>query len=60
MNDPLGTKEPSIERKFRERDIALAAGPDLTTRHELFLRDAREMGDLDVRQIHLVVTSPPC
>jgi hypothetical protein len=30
----LGTKEPSIEQKFRERDIVLAAGPDLTTSHE--------------------------
>jgi modification methylase len=59
MGDQLGTREPSIEQKFREREIALAASPDLTTTHEFYRSDAREMLELGGRQVHLVVTSPP-
>jgi site-specific DNA-methyltransferase (adenine-specific) len=59
MGDPLGTRELSIERKFREREIALAEGPGLTTVHELELGDAREMSEVGGRPVHLVVTSPP-
>jgi site-specific DNA-methyltransferase (adenine-specific) len=59
MGDPLGTRELSIERKFRERELALADSPDLTTVHELYRGDAREMLQVAGRPIHLVVTSPP-
>ncbi len=59
MTGNPGIKEPSIEQKFRERDVVLAAGPDLTTSHELNLGDAREMAGLEGREVHLVVTSPP-
>jgi len=51
--------EPSIEKKFLERDQALAAGSALfNTRHRLILGDAREMAEL-AEPVHLVVTSPP-
>jgi site-specific DNA-methyltransferase (adenine-specific) len=56
------TREPTVARKFRERDLALAAQPDiLRTRHELYLGDARSMPELNraTRQVQLVVTSPP-
>jgi modification methylase len=59
MNNLSGTREPSIDQKFRDRDIARAAGPDLTTSHELYHGDARQMAELEARQVHLVVTSPP-
>ncbi len=59
MTESPGTREPSIERKFRERDLALAASSEVTTQHELYLGDARQMGELNGREIHLVVTSPP-
>jgi site-specific DNA-methyltransferase (adenine-specific) len=59
MNDRPGTKEPPIERKFRERDAAFATAADPTTRHEVFRGDAREMVELGGREVHLVVTSPP-
>lgn len=51
--------EPSVSRKFQERDEALAAGsPLLKTRHRLILGDARMMPGVD-GPVHLVVTSPP-
>lgn len=60
MNQQLGTKEPSVERKFIERDLELASSPEiLKTSHELYHGDAREMVQLANRRIHLVVTSPP-
>jgi site-specific DNA-methyltransferase (adenine-specific) len=59
MTDSPETRELSVARKFRERDLVLNAKPELTTQHELYLGDAREMCELDVRQVHLVVTSPP-
>ena len=40
----------SIDAKFRERDIVRANGPDLTTRHELYHGDAREMPQLGARR----------
>src|SRR5271157_843364 len=60
MNDSLGAREPSVERKCLERDRLFATYPAiLQTRHELYLGDAREMTELGGRAIHLVVTSPP-
>ena len=59
MSDRRGTNEPSIERKFRERDLALAESPDLRTVHELYQGDARDMREVGGRPVHLVVTSPP-
>jgi site-specific DNA-methyltransferase (adenine-specific) len=59
MSEPPRTKEPSIEQKFRERDVALAAGCESTTQHEVHLGDARDMCELAGRRVHLVVTSPP-
>ncbi len=60
MSDQLGSREPSVERKFLERDREYASAPDLLkTRHELYQGDARTMSQLGDRTIHLVVTSPP-
>lgn len=59
MATSLRATEPTIERKFRERDEAFAAGsPLLSTRHRLILGDAREITEV-AGPIHLVVTSPP-
>jgi site-specific DNA-methyltransferase (adenine-specific) len=60
MNKQVVTREPSIDRKFSERDRVLASSSDsLKTRHELYLGDARDMKELADRSVHLVVTSPP-
>lgn len=62
MEKMLGNREPSVARKFLERDAALAENPSiLETTHRLILGDAREMPELGERQgdIHLAVTSPP-
>jgi site-specific DNA-methyltransferase (adenine-specific) len=59
MNKPVGTRELSVERKFRERDRLVAAGARMVTAHELYLGDAREMREISGREVHLVVTSPP-
>jgi site-specific DNA-methyltransferase (adenine-specific) len=59
MRDLPGTKELSIDRKFREREAALAQAPELRTCHEIFRGDARQMPELQGRLVHLVVTSPP-
>lgn len=51
--------EPSVERKFRERDALLARGSALLrSEHRLILGDAREMLGI-AGPVHLVVTSPP-
>jgi site-specific DNA-methyltransferase (adenine-specific) len=62
MRSLAGAVEPSIARKFRERDAALAAGSELlNTGHRIYLGDARVMPQLSPGKptIHLVVTSPP-
>jgi site-specific DNA-methyltransferase (adenine-specific) len=60
MNKQTGSREPSVERKFLERDRELARAPELLkTRHELYQGDARTMSQLALRSVHLVVTSPP-
>jgi site-specific DNA-methyltransferase (adenine-specific) len=54
--------EPSVARKFSERDAALASNPAiLKTLHSMYLGDAREMRELVQGKppIDLVVTSPP-
>ena len=47
MSKLHGTRELSIDEKFRERDIIRANGPDLSTCHELYHGDAREMRKLE-------------
>jgi site-specific DNA-methyltransferase (adenine-specific) len=62
MGKLLNGREPTVARKFQERDMAMAAHPAiLQTKHELYLGDARFMRELAApeRQVHLVVTSPP-
>ncbi len=60
MNEQIGAREPSVERKFLERDRLSACEPRLlNTRHELYVGDARNMAELGGRSIYLVVTSPP-
>lgn len=62
MSKILATREPTVARKFAERDVLMASHPEaLKTTHELHLGDARDLPHLGAgqRHIHLVVTSPP-
>jgi site-specific DNA-methyltransferase (adenine-specific) len=60
MSRRIGTREPTVEQKFLDRDREFASNPPiLRTRHELYLGDARTMPQLGDRSVHLVVTSPP-
>jgi DNA modification methylase len=62
MEKTLGNREPSVARKFLDRDAALAEQPSiLDTKHRLILGDAREMAELGALEgtVQLVVTSPP-
>jgi len=59
MATPARAIEPTILKKFAERDAAFAAGsPLLETTHTLRLGDARSLLGIDP-PVHLVVTSPP-
>jgi modification methylase len=52
--------EPTIEKKFQDRDLLLQERPELLrTTHRLLLGDARIMNHISDGSIHLVVTSPP-
>jgi site-specific DNA-methyltransferase (adenine-specific) len=59
MPTPARSSEPTVVRKFKERDEAFAAGSALlSTRHRFVLGDARSMSEIG-DPVHLVVTSPP-
>ena len=52
--------EPTIEKKFQDRDRLLQTRPELLhTTHQLLLGDARIMSQVADGSVHLVVTSPP-
>jgi len=59
-SEPLtDTAIPAIARDGVLCDEIDAAVRRVPTRHELHLRDARELAELGERSVHLVVTSPP-
>lgn len=57
-------KDPQTDLPRIAKDAALTAAIEeavhaIPTRHDLFLRDARDMSVLEPESVHLVVTSPP-
>ncbi|XFA73282.1 site-specific DNA-methyltransferase [Thermosynechococcaceae cyanobacterium Okahandja] len=53
------TAIPAIAKDARLMSLSDNAVRSIPTRHRLFLRDARSLGDLEPQSVHLVVTSPP-
>jgi len=53
------TALPAIAKNPRLVSLVDNAVRAIPTRHQLFLRDARLLGDLEPGSVHLVVTSPP-
>lgn len=53
------TDLPRIARDPKLTALIDAALQQVPTRHDLYLRDAREMDFLEPESVHLVVTSPP-
>src|SRR5437879_7641161 len=53
------TDLPRIARDPKLTTVIESAVRALPTQHDLYLRDAREMGFLARESVHLVVTSPP-
>lgn len=58
LPDPQ-TAIPAIAKSARMVSLVDNAVQTLPTRHQLFLRDARSLGELQSGSVHLVVTSPP-
>jgi modification methylase len=58
LPDPQ-TAIPAIAKSPRLVSLIDNAVQSIPTRHQLFLRDARALGDLDRGSVHLVLTSPP-
>ena len=53
------TAIPSIAKDSRLLSLIDNAVRSLPTTHDLFLKDARKLGDLSPKSVHLVLTSPP-
>jgi len=53
------TAIPAIAKDARLMSLIDNAVRSIPTTHRLFLRDARALGDLSPKSVHLVVTSPP-
>lgn len=58
LPDPQ-TAIPAMAKDARLVSLIDNAVRSLPTRHQLFLRDARSLSDLDPGSVHLVLTSPP-
>jgi DNA modification methylase len=58
LPDPQ-TAIPAIAKNQRFVSLIDDAVRSIPTRHQLFLRDSRLLGDLQARSVHLVLTSPP-
>jgi DNA modification methylase len=58
VTDPA-TDLPKIARDVRLTAAIRAALADIPTEHNLYCRDARDLGFIPDESIHLVVTSPP-
>jgi DNA modification methylase len=58
LPDPQ-TAIPAIAKNARLVSLIDNAVRSIPTRHELYLRDSRMLGDLPPRSVHLVLTSPP-
>ncbi|MEW5974779.1 MAG: site-specific DNA-methyltransferase [Acidobacteriota bacterium] len=53
------TAVPAIAKDARLMSLINNAVRTIPTTHRLFLRDARHLGDLSAKSVHLVLTSPP-
>ncbi|HXZ44839.1 MAG TPA: site-specific DNA-methyltransferase [archaeon] len=58
ISDPQ-TALPAIAKSPRLVSLVDNAVRTIPTRHHIFLRDARHLGELETGTVHLVVTSPP-
>lgn len=58
LEDPQ-TAIPAIAKDSRLLNLIDNAVSSLPTTHDLFLKDARTLGDLAPKSVHLVLTSPP-
>jgi DNA modification methylase len=58
LPDPQ-TAIPAIAKDRRLVNLIDNAVQSIPTRHGLYLRDSRTLGDLPPRSVHLVLTSPP-
>ncbi len=58
LEDPQ-TAIPAIAKDLRLLSLIDNAVRSLPTTHDLFLKDARRLGDLGPKSVHLVLTSPP-
>ncbi|HSV73891.1 MAG TPA: DNA methyltransferase [Chthonomonadales bacterium] len=58
LKDPQ-TALPAIAKDSRLLSLIDNAVRSLSTTHDLFLKDARTLGDLKPKSVHLVLTSPP-
>lgn len=58
LHDPQ-TAIPAIAKNPRSVRLIEEAVRSIPTRHVLYLRDARRLGDLPPCSVHLVLTSPP-
>lgn len=58
FDDPQ-TAIPSLAKDARSLSLIRDAVRSVPTTHDLFLKDARELGNLSPGSVHLVLTSPP-